>query len=84
MYQKIDVTTIDDAEDLDLVMPLYSLIEFSSNYSETTGNLWFYSKDEAIDFKADIENTNNFKSFMYKAKLLENIETDNANGVLKV
>ena len=65
-------------------MPLYSLIEFSSNYSETTGNLWFYSKDEAIDFKADIENTNNFKSFMCKAKLLENIETDNANGVLKV
>ena len=65
-------------------MPLYNLIEFSSNYSETTGNLWFYSKDEAIDFKADIENTNNFKSFMYKAKLLENIETDNANGVLKV
>ena len=36
---KIDGTTIDDAEDLDIVMPMYNLIEYSSNYSETTGNL---------------------------------------------
>ena len=38
----IDVTTIDDAKDLDLVMPMYNLLEYSSNYSETTGSLWFY------------------------------------------
>ena len=40
-----DGTTIDDAEDLDLVMPLYDLIEHSSNYSKTKGGLWFYFKD---------------------------------------
>ena len=45
---KIDGTTIDDAEDLDLVMPLHNLIEYSPNYSETTGNSWFYSKDEQL------------------------------------
>ena len=39
---KIDGTTIDDAEDLDLVMPMYNLIEYSSNCSETTGSLWLY------------------------------------------
>ena len=50
---KIDGTTIDDAEDLDLVMPMYNLIEYSSNYSETTGSLWFYSKDEATNFNVD-------------------------------
>ena len=33
---KIDGTTIDDAEDLDLAMPMYNLIEYSSNYSEIT------------------------------------------------
>ena len=33
---KIDETTIYDAEDLDLVMPMYNLIECSSNYVETT------------------------------------------------
>ena len=48
--------TIDDAQDLDLGTPMYNLIEYSSNYSETTGSLWFYSKDEAtnFDFDADI------------------------------
>ena len=39
---RIDGTTMDDNEDLDLVMPMYSLIEYSSNYYETTGRLWFY------------------------------------------
>ena len=43
---KIDGTTIDDAEDLDLTLAMYNLIEYSSNYSGTTGSLWFYSKDE--------------------------------------
>ena len=39
---KIDGTTIDDAEDLDLVMPMYNLIECNSNYSEITGILWLF------------------------------------------
>ena len=36
---KIDGTTIDYAEDLDLVMPMHNVIEYSSNYSEKTGRL---------------------------------------------
>ena len=79
---KVDGITIDYAEDFDLVMPMYNLIEYSSNYSETT-SLWVYSKDEAINFNADIANTNNFQSFKYKAKLLGNPEADHANGILK-
>ena len=50
-------------------MTMYNLIEYSSNHSKTRGNLWFYSKDEAADFTANIVNDNNFKSFKYKAKL---------------
>ena len=46
---KTDETTIEDAEDLDLVIPMYNLIEYSSYYSETTGSLWFYSKDEDLN-----------------------------------
>ena len=50
---------------------MYNLIiEYSSNYSETTGSLLFYSKDEATDFNNNIASTDNFKSFKYKAKLL--------------
>ena len=40
MITKIDGRTIDDAENLHLVMLMYNLIEYSSNYSETTGGLW--------------------------------------------
>ena len=84
---EIDGTTIHDAENLDLVMPKYNLIEYSSNYSETTGSLWFYSKNEATNFDADIANTDNFKSFKYKAKLLGNTVAqpgaNAANGILR-
>ena len=44
-------------------MPMYNLIEYSSNHSETTRSLWFHSKDEATNFNNNIENTDNFKSF---------------------
>ena len=40
------------------------------NYSDTIGSLWFYSKDEANNFNANIENSNAFKYFEYKTKLL--------------
>ena len=62
---KIDGTTIDDADNLDLVMQMYNLIEYSSNYSETTGRLWFYLNDEATNFNADIANTNTFKAMKH-------------------
>ena len=64
---------------------MYNLIEYSSNYSETTESLSFYSKDEATNFNADIAN-NNFKSFKYKAKLLGNTVAQlaaAANGILR-
>ena len=53
-------------------MAMYKLIEYRSSQSETTGSLWFYSKDEAINFNDNIANNNNFKSFKYQAKLLKN------------
>ena len=64
-------------------MPMYNLIEYSSNYSEATGTLWFYSKDKAINSNADIANDDNFKSFKYKAKLVETTVGDGENGILR-
>ena len=58
-------------------------MEYSSNYSEITRSLWFYSKDEATNFNLDIENNNDFKSFEYDPKLLGNTVVDGANGVLR-
>ena len=50
--RKIDGATIHDAKDLDLAMSMYNLLEYSSNYSDTTVSLWFYSIDEGTDFDA--------------------------------
>ena len=52
---------------------MYNLIEYSSNYSQTTSSFWFYSKDEATNFNNNIENTDNFKY----------TEAVGANGILK-
>ena len=80
---KIDGATIDDAEDIDLVMSMYNLYQYSVNYYHTTGNLWFYSKDEANNFNVDIVNTNNFKFFECKTKLLGNTVAHETNGMLR-
>ena len=37
---------IDNAEDLDVVMLVYNLLEYSKNYKKTTDNLWNYYRDE--------------------------------------
>ena len=42
---KINNTQIDNAEYIDIVMPMYNLIEYSDNYSKTSGNLWQYCKE---------------------------------------
>ena len=63
-------TQIDNAKDNDVVMPLYSLIEYRNNYSKTSGSLWQnFSKDEPasnangaiIKFPADNNNSALFK-----------------------
>ena len=46
---KINDTEIDNAQDIDVVMPMYNLIEYSDNYSKTCESLWQYYKDEPND-----------------------------------
>ena len=45
---RINNTGIDNAKDIDIVMPVYNLIEYSDNYSKTSGSLWQDYKDVAI------------------------------------
>ena len=37
---------LDAAENLDIVMPMYNLIEYSDNYSNKSGSLWQFKRDE--------------------------------------
>ena len=39
---KINGIKVDNAEDLDVVIPLYNLLEYSKNYKKTRGSLWNY------------------------------------------
>ena len=47
--KKINNTFVDSAEDIDIVMPMYNLLEYSDNYSMTSGSLWNYYRDEIND-----------------------------------
>ena len=56
---EINNTPVDNAKDIDIVMPMYNLIEYSDNYAKTSGSLWQYCRDEPNDNLADSES---FKS----------------------
>ena len=56
---EINNTQIDNCKDIDIVMSMYNLIEYSDNYAKTSGSLWQYYRDESNDNLADSES---FKS----------------------
>ena len=82
---KINNTQIDNAEYIDIVMPMYNLIEYSDNYSKTSGSLWQYCKEiPAIDDDGDITDFNGANatdSFNFKTKITGQI---NNNEIINV
>ena len=60
---EINNTQIDKEKYIDVVMPMYNLIEYSDNCSETSGSLWQYCRDDPND------NITQSESFKYKIKL---------------
>ena len=76
----INNVLIDNAEDLDAVMSMHNLLEYSKNYRKTTRSLWNYYRDKPNDFPANNFNANPiayFESFKYKSSLAG--KTTNAN-----
>ena len=73
---KINHEFIEDADDLDIVVSMYSLLEYSKNYRKTIESLCNYYRDELSD---DADNPNfdnikvvNSKAFKYKNKIIGN------------
>ena len=60
---RINNADIDTAQDIDIVMLIYNLTEYSSNYSKSFGSLWQYYKDDPND---DITQ---YESFKYTVKI---------------
>ena len=85
---EINNTQVDNAKDIDIVMPMYNLIEYSDNYAQTTGRLWQYCKDmparnannEIIIFSED----NTTDSFKFKAKITGQTGNDGTKDVGKM
>ena len=65
-------------------MPIYNSIEYSDNYSETSGSLWQYCKDiPAINDGGaivDFNGANATDSFIFKTKITGQTAADNNNG----
>ena len=77
---EINETFVDDADFINITMPMYNLIEYSDNYSDNSESLWNFKRDE---IEGDVDLTiNNASSFKYKANLISNTEKNGIkNGV---
>ena len=66
-------TQIDNAEYIDIVTPVYNLIEYSDDYSNTSGSLWQYFKEIPAVNNAgnivDFNGANATDSFNFKTKI---------------
>ena len=73
---KINNTQIDNAEYIDIAMHMYNLIEYSDNYSKTSGSLWQYCKEIPA-----VNNANATDSFNFKTKVTGKTNND---GIINV
>ena len=73
---EINDTFVDYADFINITMPMYNLIEYSDNYSDTSGSLWQFKRDEIegdVDLTVDAQHIpNNSSSFKYKSSFITN------------
>ena len=68
---KINNTQLDNAKDLDVVMPMYNTIEYNNSYAKASGKLWKYYRDAP---NATILNHSNSRQEQLEALLLTVIQ----------
>ena len=82
-FRTCDVTINDELvekpEDLEIVMPMYNLLEYSDNYQDSTGSLYQFKRDEPPDDNANV--ANDTTSWVYKSKLISTTDDNNVNNV---
>ena len=77
---KINGELVENAEDLDIVMPMYNLLEYSKNYEKNSGSLFNYYRDEPSETRIGAANNainisiRNSKSFDYKTKIIGSLD----------
>ena len=72
---KINNVLIDNAEDLDVVIPMYNLLEYGKNYSKITGSFWNYYIDGPNNPPLNLPVGNNLPTVSYNADTIANSES---------
>ena len=82
---EINKTFVNRTEHINIAMPMYNLIEYSDNYSDTSGSLWQFKRDglNVDDINAALTN-DNAPSFKYKARIIGNIGADGRKNGVKI
>ena len=66
-------------------MPMYNLIEYSDNYSDTSGSLWQFKRDKLnVNDVNTVLTNDNAPSFKYKASIIGNTVSDGENSIKMV
>ena len=85
---EINNMQIDNAKDIDIVMPMYNLIEYSDNYAKTLRSLWQYCKDiparDANNIIEEFTECNTTDSFKIKAKITGQTGHDGTKDVERI
>ena len=80
---EINETFIDEATHINITMPMYNLIDYSHNYSDTSGSLWHFKRD-GITNDADVTNDGNAPSFKHKASLIGDTGNNRRKNGIKI
>ena len=80
---KINNVLVENTEDLDIVTPMYNLLEYSKNYRKTTRSLWNYYRDEPNNLLLNNYNADlipNSESFKYKSSITGKTDANQENN----
>ena len=80
---RINNTEVDDAHDVDVVILIYNLIEYSDNYSKSSGILWQYCRDETALAVNAITDFNGANGTTGPFKIKEKITGETGNNDTK-
>ena len=84
---QIDKTFVDEAKHINITMLMYNLTEYSDNYSDTSGSLWQFKRDEQPKENngnlSDVS-TDNSSSFKYKSNLIGTIPNGGRKNGVKI
>ena len=80
---EINDTFGDYGDFINIALPMYNLIEYSDNYSDSSGSLWSFKRDDRAN-NANVTNDDNAPSFKYKASIIGNTEDNGRKNGVKI